>query len=68
MLPALAGLVVGLAYAAIILYWAVGGRWLLNTVGISLSQPGQARHLAALLAAWERPQPRPSPRSCRCSP
>jgi hypothetical protein len=43
MLPALAGLVVGLAYAAIIVYWAAGGRWLLNTVGISLSQPGQAR-------------------------
>src|SRR3984885_10976062 len=51
-LPALAGLAVGLAYAAISVYWAVGGRWLLNTVGISLSQPGQAGHLAALLAAW----------------
>ena len=52
MLPALAGLAVGLAYAAISVYWAVGGRWLLNTVGISLSQPGQAGHLAALLAVW----------------
>jgi hypothetical protein len=52
MLPALAGLVVGLAYAAISVYWAVGGRWLLTTVGISLSQPGQAGHLAALLAVW----------------
>ena len=52
MLPALAGLAVGLAYAAIIVYWAVGGTWLLNTVGISLSQPGQAGHLAALLAVW----------------
>ena len=52
MLPALAGLVVGLAYAAISVYWAVGGRWLLNTVGISLSRPGQAGHLAALLAVW----------------
>jgi hypothetical protein len=52
MLPALAGLAVGLAYAAIIVYWAAGGRWLLNTVGISLSQPAQARHLAALLAVW----------------
>jgi len=50
--PALAGLVVGLAYAAISVYWAVGGRWLLNTVGISPSQPGQAGHLAALLAVW----------------
>ena len=51
MLPALAGLVVGLAYATISVYWAVGGRWPLNTVGISLSQPGQAGHLA-LLAVW----------------
>ena len=52
MLPALAGLAVGLAYAAISVYWAVGGRWLLNTVGIPLSQPGQAGHLAGLLAVW----------------
>src|SRR5580700_10070643 len=52
MLPALAGLTVGLAYATISVYWAVGGRWLLNTVGISPSQPGQAGHLAALLAVW----------------
>src|SRR3984885_5251361 len=51
-LPALAGLTVGLAYAAISFYWAVGGRWLLNTVGISLSQSGQAGHLAVLLAGW----------------
>jgi uncharacterized protein DUF3995 len=42
----------GLAYAAISVYWAVGGRRLLDTVGISLSQPGQAGHLAALLAVW----------------
>ena len=34
LLPALAGLVVGLAYATISVYWAVGGRWPLNTVGI----------------------------------
>ena len=52
MLPALAGLAVGLAYAAISVYWAAGGRSLLNTVGISLSRPGQAGHLAALLAVW----------------
>jgi Protein of unknown function (DUF3995) len=52
LLPALAGLAVGLAYAAISVYWAVGGRWLLNTVGISLSQPRQAGHLAALIAVW----------------
>ena len=52
MLPALAGLAVGLAYAAISVYWAAGGRSLLNTVGISVSRPGQAGHLAALLAVW----------------
>jgi hypothetical protein len=52
MLPALAGLAAGLAYATISVYWAAGGRWLLNTVGISLSQPGQAGHLAVLLAVW----------------
>jgi hypothetical protein len=52
MLPALAGLVVGLAYAAISIYWAAGGRSLLTTVGTPLSQPGQAGHLAALLAVW----------------
>ena len=53
MLPALAGLAAGLAYAAISVYWAVGGRWLLNTVGISLSQPDhEAGHLAALAAVW----------------
>ena len=68
MLPALAGLVAGLAYAAISVYWGAGGRWLLNTVGISLSQPGQAGHLAALLAVWERPRSRLLPHSCRCSP
>ncbi|MFY9934616.1 MAG: DUF3995 domain-containing protein [Streptosporangiaceae bacterium] len=50
-LPALAGLVAGLAYAAISVYWAAGGGWLLNTVGISLSQPGQAGHLAVWGAA-----------------
>jgi hypothetical protein len=49
---ALAGLAVGLAYAAISVYWAVGGKWLLNTVGISLSQPGQAGRAAALLTVW----------------
>jgi hypothetical protein len=52
MLPALAGLVAGLAYATISVCWGAGGQWLLNTVGISLSRPGQAGHLAALLAVW----------------
>jgi hypothetical protein len=52
MLPALAGLLAGLAYAAISIYWGAGGGWLLNTVGISLSKPGEPGHLTALLAVW----------------
>ena len=64
---ALAGLVVGLAYAAISVYWAVGGRWLLNTVGISLSQPGRPGTWRGCSRCGERPQSRPSPLSCRCS-
>jgi hypothetical protein len=48
---ALAALGVGLAYAAISMYWALGGTWLLDTVGISLSRPGQAGHAIALAAA-----------------
>ena len=50
--PALGALAVGLAYAAISAYWGLGGTWLLSTVGISLSRPGQAGHAAALLAVW----------------
>jgi hypothetical protein len=34
---AIAGLVLGLAFAAVSAYWAVGGRWLLDTVGRSLA-------------------------------
>jgi hypothetical protein len=36
MLPALAGLVAGLAYATISVHWGAGGLWLLNTVGYGL--------------------------------
>ena len=52
MLAALGALVVGLAYAAISAYWGLGGSWLLDTVGIALSHPGQAGRAAALLAIW----------------
>jgi hypothetical protein len=52
MLAALAALLVGLAYAAISVYWALDGSWLLDTVGSSLSRPGQAGHAVALTAAW----------------
>ena len=51
-LAAVGALVIGLAYAAISAYWALGGTWLLDTVGIALSKPGQAGRTAALLTAW----------------
>jgi Protein of unknown function (DUF3995) len=52
MLAAVGALVIGLAYAAISAYWALGGTWLLDTVGIALSKPGQAGRTAALLTVW----------------
>jgi hypothetical protein len=39
----------GLAYAAISLYWAVGGSWLLATVGASLAGTTSA---AVMFAVW----------------
>ena len=52
-IPAAVGaLVIGLAYALISAYWALGGTWLLDTVGIALSKPGQAGRTAALLTVW----------------
>jgi hypothetical protein len=44
--------VAGLAYAAISVYWAVGGTWLLNTVGGTLGQQGRAGNLGIILAVW----------------
>jgi hypothetical protein len=48
--PAWAALVVGLAYAGISGYWALGGTWLLSTVGRSLAAGGPGG--AAAAAAW----------------
>lgn len=46
-----AGCVVGLAYAAISVYWAAGGTWLLDTVGGTLGQQG-AVNPGIILAVW----------------
>lgn len=43
---------VGLAYAAISVYWAAGGTWLLDTVGGTLGQQGRAGNLGIILAVW----------------
>ena len=42
----------GLAYAAISVYWAAGGTWLLNTVAGTLEQQGRAGNLGIILAVW----------------
>lgn len=47
-----AACVVGLAYAAVSLYWAAGGTWLLSTVGGTLAQPGHGRAAAIIVAIW----------------
>jgi hypothetical protein len=41
---------VGLAYAAVSVYWAQGGTWLLDTVGGTLEQQGRAGNAGIILA------------------
>jgi len=43
---------VGLLYAAISLYWALGGGWLLDTVGASLTQAGRSASSLVVIAVW----------------
>lgn len=42
----------GLAYAAVSVYWAAGGTWLLNTVAGTLGQQGRAGDLGIIVAVW----------------
>jgi hypothetical protein len=42
----------GSAYAAVSVYWALGGTWLLDTVGGTLEQQGRAGHPGIILAVW----------------
>jgi hypothetical protein len=41
-----------LAYAAVSVYWALGGAWLLDTVGGTLEQQGRTGNPAIILAVW----------------
>ena len=43
---------VGLTYAAVSVYWAAGGTWLLNTVGGTLVHPGGADGAGIIVAVW----------------
>jgi Protein of unknown function (DUF3995) len=47
-----AAFVVGLLYAAISVYWAAGGIWLLDTVGASLVQAARDASAGVLFAVW----------------
>ena len=43
---------VGAAYAAVSVYWALGGTWLLDTAGGTLEQQGRAGNAGIMLAVW----------------
>ncbi len=47
-----AALLVGLAYAAVSVYWGLGGTWLLDTVGGALAEHGRADGTGAAVAVW----------------
>jgi Protein of unknown function (DUF3995) len=47
-----AAFAVGLLYAAVSVYWGLGGSWLLNTVGASLTQAGRSASALVVLAVW----------------
>jgi len=49
---ALAGMLLGLLYAALSVYWGLGGTTLLDTVGGSLERGGRAGDLVVVLALW----------------
>ena len=49
---AAAALVVGLLYAAVSIYWGLGGTWLLNTIGGALEKQGRAGHAGIVFAVW----------------
>ncbi len=45
-------MLVGLLYAALSVYWGLGGTTLLGTVGGSLERGGRAGDLVVVLALW----------------
>ena len=47
-----AAFAVGLLYAAVSVYWGLGGSWLLDTVGASLTQAGRSASAPVVLAVW----------------
>jgi hypothetical protein len=47
-----AAFAVGLLYVAVSVYWGLGGSWLLDTVGASLTQAGRSASALVVLAVW----------------
>ena len=47
-----AALIVGLLYAAVSVYWGLGGTWLLDIIGGSLEQQGRAGDAGLKLVVW----------------
>jgi hypothetical protein len=47
-----AACVVGVLYAAVSVYWGLGGTWLVDTVGGSLAKAGRAHSAGVILAVW----------------
>ncbi len=45
-------MVVGLLYAAVSVYWGLGGTWLINTVGGSIAKAALAGNTGVILAVW----------------
>ena len=43
---------VGLLYAAVSVYWGLGGTWLLDTIGGTLEHQARAGNAAVMLAVW----------------
>jgi len=47
-----AALILGVSFAAVSVYWGLGGTWLLDTVGGSLEKQARAGTTGVYIAAW----------------
>lgn len=45
-------MLLGLLHGAVLVYWALGGTWLLDTIGGSLEEKGRAGNAGVMLAVW----------------
>src|SRR5690606_34512604 len=52
MVAVLLAAVLGIGHAAFSAYWAIGGTWLLDTIGGELERWGRERHPSVVVALW----------------